>query len=336
MPNTQSVESLHDAATAVADGGEVGVKNWGGVIVQVTGSGTSFVLTPEGTLEEDGTEYVNIEGVDLNTGNKVTSIDATGLYFFPIYGLEKFRTRLSDAPDTNDVTVKARKLGADNIAGVSIADIDIQDATIGTVDQGASGSDPWQVEGAAADGDPASGNPVQVGGVDGAGNTQALSTNTDGEPVVAQPTHDDLNANANLQVGDTDVADANPVPVSDAGGSVTVDATDLDIRDLDAATDSATIQGTQGSLTDGSGTIDTGGTSQQVFAANANRVYLFIQNNSIETLWIQFGGAAVEDQPSIQLPASGDGFTMESNFVSTESVEIIGASAGSEFTAKEA
>lgn len=40
-----------------------------------------------------------------------------------------------------------------------------------------------------------------------------------------QPTHDNLNANANIQVGDADVANGNPVPVSDAGGSLTVDGT---------------------------------------------------------------------------------------------------------------
>lgn len=64
---------------------------------------------------------------------------------------------------------------------------------------------------------------------------------------VLQATHDNLNANANIQVGDTDVSNGNPVPVSDAGGSITVDgsvtvsATDLDIRDLTLALDSVKI-----------------------------------------------------------------------------------------------
>lgn len=73
---------------------------------------------------------------------------------------------------------------------------------------------------------------------------------------VLQNTHDDLNANANIQVGNADVANGNPVPVSDAGGSLTVDgtvavssvggtvtvsATDLDIRDLALATDAVRI-----------------------------------------------------------------------------------------------
>lgn len=60
---------------------------------------------------------------------------------------------------------------------------------------------------------------------------------------VLQATHDSLNLNANLQVGDADVANGNPVPVSDAGGSLTVDATDLDIRNLVFATDKADVSG---------------------------------------------------------------------------------------------
>lgn len=58
---------------------------------------------------------------------------------------------------------------------------------------------------------------------------------------VLQATHDNLNLNANLQVGDADVANGNPVPISDAGGSLTVDATDLDIRDLTHVSDSVKI-----------------------------------------------------------------------------------------------
>lgn len=50
-----------------------------------------------------------------------------------------------------------------------------------------------------------------------------LSTAVGFDGVVTQPTHDLLNTNANIQVGDVDVADGNPVPVSDAGGSLTVD-----------------------------------------------------------------------------------------------------------------
>lgn len=42
---------------------------------------------------------------------------------------------------------------------------------------------------------------------------------------VLQATHDNLNGNMTIQVADTDVSNSNPVPVSDAGGSLTVDGT---------------------------------------------------------------------------------------------------------------
>lgn len=65
---------------------------------------------------------------------------------------------------------------------------------------------------------------------------------------VLQASHDNLNANANIQVGNADVSNANPVPVSDAGGSLTVDAIDLDIRDLVFATDKVDVTGSEVSL----------------------------------------------------------------------------------------
>lgn len=51
-----------------------------------------------------------------------------------------------------------------------------------------------------------------------------LTSATDSVTVL-QATHDNLNANANIQVGDADVSNGNPVPISDAGGSITVDGT---------------------------------------------------------------------------------------------------------------
>lgn len=90
------------------------------------------------------------------------------------------------------------------------------------------------------------------------------------------------------------------------------------------------------SVTDRSGTITTGGTSQQLAASNAVRIYLFVENVSAENLWINFGaGAAVANQPSIKIVPNGS-FVMESTFVCTQAVQIIGATTGSAFTAKEA
>ncbi len=58
-------------------------------------------------------------------------------------------------------------------------------------------------------------------------------TGTTAQPV-SQATHDNLNLNANIQVGDADVANGNPVPVSDAGGTLTVDQATHDNLNLNA------------------------------------------------------------------------------------------------------
>jgi NADPH-dependent curcumin reductase CurA len=89
-----------------------------------------------------------------------------------------------------------------------------------------------------------------------------------------------------------------------------------------------------GALTDKSGSITTANTSQVVAAAKADRKYFFIQNVSGADLWINFTTAATVAQPSIKL-AAGASFTMEASFISTEAINIIGATAGLQYTAKE-
>lgn len=71
----------------------------------------------------------------------------------------------------------------------------------------------------------------------------ATGTGTDGDPFVLrreseQATHDDLNCNANMQIGDADVGAGNAVPVSDNGASLTVDigAGTNNIGDVDILT----------------------------------------------------------------------------------------------------
>jgi len=91
---------------------------------------------------------------------------------------------------------------------------------------------------------------------------------------------------------------------------------------------------TAGALTNRSGSITTGGTSQQLAAANTTRRYLFIQNIATEDLWSNVGVAAVADQPSVKL-TPGDAFVMEGLFIDNEAVHIIGATTGSKFVAKE-
>lgn len=95
-----------------------------------------------------------------------------------------------------------------------------------------------------------------------------------------------------------------------------------------------TTSGSPGTLTDRSGTITLGGTSQTLMAANASRKYLLVQNVSTGDLWFNFGVAAVINQPSIRL-STGDSFVMESNFISTQAINIIGATTGQAFSSKE-
>ena len=93
----------------------------------------------------------------------------------------------------------------------------------------------------------------------------------------------------------------------------------------------------QGLVIDRSGTITTGGTSQVLAAANANRKYVFIQNHDpAEALWVNFGVAAIAGQPSLSIPANGGAFVMETLLVDTQQINVIAATTGHAFTAKEA
>jgi hypothetical protein len=90
-----------------------------------------------------------------------------------------------------------------------------------------------------------------------------------------------------------------------------------------------------GSPVNASGTITAANTSQGILAANAARVGFWIQNNSTGDLWInELGAAAATAQPSFKLPA-GALYETPSFVRPTASVQIIGATAGQAFTARE-
>lgn len=69
--------------------------------------------------------------------------------------------------------------------------------------------------------------------------SQRLAINASGEVGVVQATHDDLNVNANIQVGDTDVSSSNPVPISKDGSAnsetnpIYVKNTDTDVSGVE-------------------------------------------------------------------------------------------------------
>jgi hypothetical protein len=148
-----------------------------------------------------------------------------------------------------------------------------------------------------------------------------------------------------------DIVSALQSPQDVSGGTVTV--TDdgafnvtLDAQNAGLAQDSSVqsvlseLQGTldvsvgaASSAQDGSGTISSAGTSEQVFASNPDRNTLFFQNLSDTDMYLDFGSAAVQGQPSILVPANGGNYSGPSF---TDEVQVICPSAGKEYTAKQA
>ena len=89
-----------------------------------------------------------------------------------------------------------------------------------------------------------------------------------------------------------------------------------------------------GVVTNRSGSITTGGTSQQLAPANSSRKYFIVQNTSSANLAINFTNAASLTVGSIVLIPNAS-FVMEQGFISTEVINVIGATTGQTFTAKE-
>lgn len=84
--------------------------------------------------------------------------------------------------------------------------------------------------------------------------------------------------------------------------------------------------------TDRSGSITTGGTAQQLAAANAARKSLTIQNISDADLWVnEIGGTAAADTSGSWKVPAGSVFSVSTN----RAISIIGATTGKKFTATE-
>lgn len=101
----------------------------------------------------------------------------------------------------------------------------------------------------------------------------------------------------------------------------------------------------QGSLTERSGSMTTGGTSKQMMAANASRKYLIIHNPStiagqniaaLEPLFIRFGAVAagVNNGTAFEL-GSGGYFIQENAFVGTDAIQVNAATTSHRWIAAE-
>lgn len=111
--------------------------------------------------------------------------------------------------------------------------------------------------------------------------------------------------NVSLRNGGADVSNTNPLPVA----------------------------GAPGTYVDASKAITAADVSEQVFAAAAARRYLFIQNISDTDMWVNFGVAAVKDQPSIKISAGG---FYEPLVPPAAAVNIICATIAKKYVAKQA
>src|SRR5437870_2848819 len=69
-------------------------------------------------------------------------------------------------------------------------------------------------------------------------------------------------------------------------------------------------------------------TNTQLMTANTQRTYLYIQNLTGATMWLNFTSAAAATQPSISI-SNGAAFVMENNFLCTEAINVFQTVAGS-------
>lgn len=84
-----------------------------------------------------------------------------------------------------------------------------------------------------------------------------------------------------------------------------------------------------------SGTITAGGGSQSLMPANLQRRGFWVQNHSVETLWIMENAVANAGQPSIQIPANGGYYESPPSGVPVAALQILGATTGSAFSCRE-
>lgn len=129
---------------------------------------------------------------------------------------------------------------------------------------------------------------------------------------VIQPNHDNLNLNANIQVNNTDVSNANPVPISDAGGSITIDNANLvsidgKLSNNYGASTGAIRTASQIGNTTGAADFNSGTTGAQTLRTTAN-----ITRNGAELSY----GAGATDANTLRVSANitSNGNSLDTNF----------------------
>ncbi len=133
---------------------------------------------------------------------------------------------------------------------------------------------------------------------------QPLATEVDGNGNLV-PVH--APATTNAQGVSTAVGAQNPLPVINTAGAV---------------------------VSDGSGTVATGGSAQTLFGGIVPANGFVVQNNSTAALWISDVGVASAGGASIQLTANGGVFATPSGYKPAGAVSLFGATTGQGFAAR--
>lgn len=92
------------------------------------------------------------------------------------------------------------------------------------------------------------------------------------------------------------------------------------------------LAGNARTVTNNSNTITTGGTSQQIVAANSSRKYLLVQNISDTNMYLGVGYTPTTTT-GILLASNGGGIIFESSFIPNSAINILCATAGKAFVA---
>jgi len=151
-------------------------------------------------------------------------------------------------------------------------------------------------------------------------------TDASGNPVLVSPSSG-LPGGGGSTVGGTAPTSVTVTGYSDASGNTQIDS--------DATPHPVTSNTPRGTYTDRSGTVTTGGSSQQIMAVNANRKSIIIENPiaATETLFFNFTSAASTTSASIGLAPGG--IYSPTNFISTEAINVTATTTGHAFVAKE-
>lgn len=308
----------------------VNVHDGAGNTISSTGTSLNVDVTNTIPVSQSGTWNINnISGtISLPTGASTSALQTTG------------NTSLAsiDSKIPSGLTVSSTRLLVDG-SGVT-------QPVSGTVTAN-QGTTPWTIQGDSASGASKAGNPVQIGGV--FNTTQP--TVTTGQTVEAQSTArgalivstgaDNFNINnisgtVSLPTGASTSANqttlgSQTTKINDGTNTAAVKAASTAAVATDPAlvvaispNNSIQTTPTKGTLTNGSGHVTTANVFQTLFASNANRKYLFVEN--IDTnggyLYLAFG-ASPTALTSIIIGPLGS-FVMEGAFISTELVSISG------------